>query len=173
MFWRWLLEAIALIVAWLVVVSAAAAQQQLPNFQQFNPEKFLDQFFGKGDANDDARLAKVQVSWEEEQRLGQQTLDELKQRLAAKKATIIERGRDVEYLQRLANLIQPQMQQAQRYRKLKVSMASLAIPEAVRCPAGGSSSRRECSTRPPARRRWWACWDTSCRISTAGTCCGG
>jgi len=140
MLWRWLLEAIALIVAWLVVVSAAAAQQpqlpQLQNFPQFNPEKFLDQFFGTGGANDDAKLAKVNVSWDEEQKLGQQTLDDLKQRLAAKKATIIERGREVEYLQRLANLIQPQMQQAQRYRKLKVSLASLATPDAVALPGG-------------------------------------
>ena len=142
--WRVLLIALALIVVWLLLSRATAAQQpRLPKLQplsplnQFDPEKFLDQFFGAGgEGNDDARLAKVEVSSDEEQRLGQQGIDELKQRLAAKKETLVERGRDAEYLQRLAGVIQPQMQQAARYRKLRIYVASLQTPEAYTLPGG-------------------------------------
>src|SRR5215471_16471063 len=102
--WRLILEAIALIVAWLVVVSAAAAQQPGNPLNQFDPDKFLQQLFGAagGNLNDDGRLAKVEIPWDEEQRMGQQGYEELKQQLAAKRAGLVERGREVEYLQRLA-----------------------------------------------------------------------
>jgi predicted Zn-dependent protease len=109
----------------------------LPDFRALDPDKFFQQLFGAGgELNDDARLAKVEVSWEEELRLGQQTFEEFKQRLAAKKETLAERGRDVEYLQKLAGLIRPQMQQAARYRQLKVYVTSWKSPEAMVCPGG-------------------------------------
>lgn len=155
--WRFVIEAIALIVAWLAAISAAAAQQPridllspgpqgrsggkrppVPNFQQLDPDKFFEQFFGAkgGELNDDARLAKVDVSWDEEQRQGQQTFDEFKQRLLAQKDTLVDRGKDVEYLQKLAGLIRPQMQQAARYRQLKVYVTSWKKPEAMVSPGG-------------------------------------
>ena len=155
--WRFVVEAIALIVAWLAVVSAAAGQQprwstlslgpqaglggqpaQLPNFQQLNPDKFFEQLFGAGggELNDDARLAKVEVSWDDELRLGQQTFDDFKQRLLAQKDTLVERGREVEYLQKLTGVIRSQMQQAARYRQLKVFVTSWKKPEAMVSPGG-------------------------------------
>jgi predicted Zn-dependent protease len=143
-FWRLLLLAAALLLVWLLLARATAAQQRQPRLPreqplgQFDPTKILDQLFGGkgGELNDEARLAKVVIPWDEEQRLGEQGLDELKQRLAAKNETLAERGRDVEYLQRLAGLIQPQMQQAQRYRRLRVAVASLKTPEAYVLPGG-------------------------------------
>ncbi len=142
-FWRLLLVALALVAAWLLLARATAAQQPqvklqpLPPLTPFDPEEFLDRLFGAGgELNDDARLAKVEVSWDEEQRLGQQGIEELEQRLAARKETLAERGRDVEYLQRLAGAIQPQMQQAARYRRLRLYVASLKTPEAYSLPGG-------------------------------------
>jgi len=137
--WRFAVEAIALVVAWLAAVSAAAGQQpRLPNFQQLNPDKFFEQFFGAkgGELNDEARLAKVEISWDEEQRLGQQTFDEFKQRLLARKETLTDRGKEVEYLQKLTGVIRPQMQQAARYRQLKVFVTSWTKPEAMVSPGG-------------------------------------
>ena len=46
----------------------------------------------------------------------------------------------MEYLQKLAGLIQPQMQQAARYRRFKVYVASLNTPEAYALP-GGTADR--------------------------------
>lgn len=136
--WRYLVEFIALIVAWLVATSAAAGQQPGNPLNQFDPDKFFQQLFGAagGNLNDEAKLAKVEIPWDDEQRMGQQGYEELKQHLASKRAALVERGRDVEYLQKLAGLIQPQMQQAQRYRKLKVAVANLDIPEAYCLPGG-------------------------------------
>ena len=136
-YWRLLVEAVALIVAWLVAVSAAGQQPANP-LGQFDPDKFFQQLFGAagGDLQNEARLAKVQVTWQEEQQLGQQSYEQLKQQLAATNESLVERGRDVEYVQKLAALIQPQMQQAQRYRQLKIAVASLKMPEACCFPGG-------------------------------------
>src|ERR1051326_3958384 len=64
----------------------------------FDPQKFFPAFFGKtaSNAENDELLSKIEISWTEESRMGQQLLDDLKERLAAQKKSIVNRGRDVQ-----------------------------------------------------------------------------
>ena len=143
----WTISIGVLLLVWLILSSAAAAQQQpafpIPGFPggklptDLTPDKLFDNLFGKGgDFDNEELLGKVEVSWAEEVKLGQQSLDDLQRQLAAKKQSLIERGKDVQYLERLVGLLQPQMKQAQRYKKLHVYVASLAAPNACSFPGG-------------------------------------
>ena len=138
--------------ALLLCVSTAVAQDRQPENplppggfkfpagfpQDFSPDKFFEQFFGGGgaDLENDAALAEVEVTQEEEAKLGQQGVDDLKKRLAQKKIKLLDRGQEVQYLSRLVELIRPQMQQAKRYRSLKVYVADMDDPDAYTLPGG-------------------------------------
>jgi hypothetical protein len=108
---------------------------ELPSF---DPQKMVDQFFGKGGAGDasDEALAKVEVTFEEEAQLGKQALDALKQQLAARRTELVTRGKDAEYLSRLVEMVRPQMIQASRYRKLHVYLIESSDPDAYSLPGG-------------------------------------
>jgi predicted Zn-dependent protease len=150
-----ILAALALFVVWLIVISAAAGAEP-PRFPfpagpngkvpaDFDPQKFFDTFFGKagGNVEKNELLNKVEISWNEEARMGQQLLDDLKERLAAQKKTIVDRGRDVQYVAQLAALIQPQMQQAERYTRLRIHVANWGSPNAYALPGGHLIVARE------------------------------
>jgi predicted Zn-dependent protease len=152
---RLLLAALALFVVWLIVISAAAGAEP-PRFTfpvdpggkipaDFDPQKFFENFFGKaaGNVENDELLSKLEISWNEESRMGQQLLDDLKDRLAAQKKTIVERGRDVQYVAQLAALVQPQMKQAERYGKLHIHVANWGAPNAYALPGGHLIVARE------------------------------
>jgi predicted Zn-dependent protease len=98
----------------------------------------MDQWLGGGkdNAEMDTRLAKVEVGWEEESKLGQQVFDGLRQRLDAQSIRLTERGKDVQYLQRLVAIVQPQMRQAERYRKIQLIVADSDLPNAYSIPGG-------------------------------------
>jgi predicted Zn-dependent protease len=150
-----ILAALALFVVWLIVISAAAGAEP-PRFPfpagpngkvpaDFDPQKFFDTFFGRaaGKVEDNELLNKVEISWSEESRMGQQLLDDLKERLAAQQKTIVDRGRDVQYVAQLAALIQPQMQQAERYTRLRIHVANWGSPNAYALPGGHLIVARE------------------------------
>jgi predicted Zn-dependent protease len=144
--------AILAAAALLPCISTAAAQNRQPENpfpaggfrfpagfpKEFTPDKFFEQFFGQGgdDAENDAALAAIEVTAEEETKLGQQALDDLKKRLTQQKVKLLEKGQEVQYLSRLVELIRPQMQQATRYRKLKVYLADMDDPDAYTLPGG-------------------------------------
>jgi predicted Zn-dependent protease len=149
------LAALALFLVWLIVISAAAGAEppRLPfpaapggRFPaDFDPQKFFETFFGKaaGNVENNELLNKVEISWNEESRMGQQLLDDLKERLTAQKKTIVDRGRDVQYVSQLAALIQPQMKQAERYGKLHIHVANWGSPNAYALPGGHLIVARE------------------------------
>jgi predicted Zn-dependent protease len=135
----------------LLIVPVAAGQNRQPENpfppggfkfpagfpQDFAPDKFFEQFFGGGaDLENDAALAEVEVTQDEEAKLGQQGVDDLKKRLAQKKIKLLDKGQEVQYLARLVELIRPQMQQAKRYPKLRVYLAELDDPDAYTLPGG-------------------------------------
>lgn len=105
--------------------------------QEFSPDKFFEQMFGGGEGiEDDAALAEVEISWDEEVKLGQQGLDDVKKRFAQQKIKLLDKGQEVQYLSRLVELIRPQMSQAKRYRKLRVYLADMDDPDAYTLPGG-------------------------------------
>jgi predicted Zn-dependent protease len=104
----------------------------------FDPQKMFDQFFGRGGAGDfdDEALAKVEVTAAEEAKLGKQGIEAARQQFAARKIEVVTRGKEVEYLSRLVELVHPQMTQASRYRKLHVYLIETDEPEAYSLPGG-------------------------------------
>jgi predicted Zn-dependent protease len=157
-FLSWLVAAVVMLLVWLLLAARVAGQGRqppiaipgfpagkLPGFDDFDPDKFFERLFGQaaGDLNRDEVLDKVKVSWDEEVRLGEQGLDDIKRKLAARKQSITDRGKEVQYLQRLLALLQPQMKQAEQYRKLQVYVAELGVPNAVSFPGGKLVVARE------------------------------
>jgi len=152
---RLAIAALVLLAVWLIVISAAGGVEPprlpFPGFPggkmpaDFDPQKFFEAFFGKGvgGVENEELLSKVEISWNEEARMGQQLLDDLKERLAAQKKTIVDRGRDVHYVSQLAALIQPQMNEAQRYGKLHIHVAQWGSPNAYALPGGHLIVARE------------------------------
>jgi predicted Zn-dependent protease len=104
---------------------------------EFDPQKMFDQLFGQGgEAIDEEALAKVEISQEEEAKLGKQALEAFRQQLSAQKIELVTRGKDVEYLARLVELVRPRMNEAKRYRKLHVYWLETDDPAAYSFPGG-------------------------------------
>ncbi len=103
-----------------------------------DPQKMFDQFFGRGGAADldERALAKVEVTEAEEAKLGKQGLDAARQQFAGRGVKLITRGKEVEYLSRLVELVRPRMKHADRYRELHVYLIDSQEPEAYSLPGG-------------------------------------
>ncbi len=118
----------------------------LPGFDPAQPselpfgdaQKMFDQFFGRGGAAefDEETLAKVEVTEAEEAKLGQQGLDAARQQFAGRGVKLVARGKEVEYLSRLVELVRPRMKHADRYRELHVYLIDSQEPEAYSLPGG-------------------------------------
>jgi hypothetical protein len=102
----------------------------------FDPQKIFDQPFGETAKVDDETLAKVEVTPAEEAALGKDGLDAAKQQFASRKVKLLTRGKDVEYLSRLVELVRPQMTNQDRYPKLHVYLINSDEPEAYSLPGG-------------------------------------
>ena len=106
--------------------------------EELSPDRFFEQLFGPGgaDIDNDEALAEVEITTEEEAKLGQQGVDDLKKRLAQQKVKLLDRGKEVQYLARLVETLRPQMKQASRYRNLNVYLAEMDDPDAYTLPGG-------------------------------------
>ena len=102
----------------------------------FDPQKMLEQMFGKGDQFDDEALAKIEVTAAEEAKLGKLGLDAAKQQFATSKTKLLTRGKDYDYLARLVELVRPHMSQAERYRRLQVHLIDSQEAQAYSLPGG-------------------------------------
>lgn len=136
-FWR-----ISLVIAtWFLSTAGLALNQkdlvaQVPNLDDF--QKQFDQLksgieaqnFGElpgGDflpfsetADDRAAIAKIEISLEEERRMGREHLTQYKKKLPRGKNRILDQGPEVAYLQALVSRLQPLMQHHDRYEKIEV-----------------------------------------------------
>ncbi len=105
-------------------------------FGPFNPDKFLEQFMGQETEAQRKKLAAIEISWDEEQRYGKQALQSFLNELRGRRIRVVSRGREVEYLRALVKEIQPLMQHARRYRKIRVLVAETAETDARSFPGG-------------------------------------
>jgi predicted Zn-dependent protease len=115
------------------------AQEFFRRFQQQpfgNPQEMFDRLFGADSEQERAVLDSIEVSPEEESRLGKQAatayLDSLKQQ----RVRLVTQGRDVEYVRALLETLRPQMQQAERYPEFKVVIARSPLTDARTFPGG-------------------------------------
>ncbi len=112
------------------------ALQQM--FEQFAKEsnRFMPGFMGEIPAEELARLERINVSVAEENRFGQQVLDGYLEQLRKQNKEVVQRGRDVEYLVKLANTLKPLMNHAKRYRQLDIRVVQTQATDAYSIPGG-------------------------------------
>ena len=116
--------------------SRAMAQFDFGNLPFANPEKMFDQFFGEDSEADRETLRKIQISVEDERRLGEEMLEAGLADLKRQGITVLSKGRDVEYLQSLVETLQPYMKHHDRYPKIRVLFAQSSRCDARSCPGG-------------------------------------
>jgi predicted Zn-dependent protease len=117
----------------------AAAQERGPGgggFPFANPEQFFNQFFGEESEEERRGLKKVDVSVHEERNFGNAAALQYLEELRRLGIDATDRGRDVEYLQRLVETVRPQMENAARYRGVKIYVADSPQTDARSFPGG-------------------------------------
>jgi predicted Zn-dependent protease len=117
------------VVLWFASVASAQRRAAQPNAADFRPEKFFESFLN-GPANSEADLAKIKISAKEEQQIGEQQIEALKQQLLTRKLKLQTRGREVAYLATLVERLQPQMHEHKRYPKIRILYVEDEQPQA-------------------------------------------
>lgn len=102
----------------------------------FDFDSFFDQMFGQQTEEQKRALEQVEIAWQEEEQFGRQALDQFLADLQRRNIRVVSRGKEIERLRRLAALIRPQMQHADRYRSITVLVAETPDTDA-RCFPGG------------------------------------
>ncbi len=107
-------------------------------FEQFAREsnRFMPGFMGEIPPDELARLERVPISLNEENRFGQQVLDGYLDALKKQSKEVTQRGRDVDYLLALANTIKPMLKNANRYRQLDIRIVQTDATDAYSIPGG-------------------------------------
>ena len=129
-----------LLVCFLLVTcqkSPALAQSiPLPFGDSANPAELFEKMFGEDSEADRAKLEKIDVSFSEEQKFGQQIVDSALATLNQSDIRVDRKGRDVEYLQSLVATLQPLMRNKQRYKSIQVLIARSPRIDARSYPGG-------------------------------------
>jgi predicted Zn-dependent protease len=125
-----------IVTAALAIPAPARAQFDFGNLPFANPEKMFEQFFGEDSDEDREALRKIQISLDEERRLGEQILEAGLAEWKRQGITIESKGRDVEYLQSLVETLRPHMEHHERYPKIRVMLARSPKVDAKSCPGG-------------------------------------
>jgi predicted Zn-dependent protease len=108
-----------------------------PGAGVFDPEQFLEQFFGGDSDEQKKQLAAVPISLEQERRFGEQALQSFLTQLRTRDIRVVRRGPEVEYLESLVRPLKPLMRNARRYRSIRVLLAETEETDA-RCFPGGT-----------------------------------
>ncbi len=130
----WMRLAVAMVVSWI----AAPAQAQIPRAEDFfvDPSRMLEEMFGPDLPGQDQALAEIEVSVQEERRVGAQAAQAYLTSLRSQGIAVTNRGREVAYLQDLVKTIQPLMENADRYQKIEVYLARSPQADARSFPGG-------------------------------------
>jgi Zn-dependent protease with chaperone function len=130
-------------VAILCIGISASAQQPKPiddgppqRFPFADPQSFFEQLFGHDREVDREALAKVPIARNEESQYGERALQAFQNELKRAKIKVVRRGREVEYLERLVEVVRPHMRNHDRYPKVRVLYAEAPYPEAKCFPGG-------------------------------------
>jgi len=127
----------------LLVVPAAAQKTQpgdaIPFFPKGfggNLEQFFDSMFGKSTPEEDRALEDVKISFKEERAFGQPQVDAFLAQLEEQGHRVSKKGKDVEYLKQLVEIIRPFMKNAKRYGKITVYIVDSPRVDARSFPGG-------------------------------------
>ncbi|OHB69817.1 MAG: hypothetical protein A2V70_14790 [Planctomycetes bacterium RBG_13_63_9] len=101
-----------------------------------DPAAMLERFFGEERDEDREALARIEVSFAEERRMGETAVRAYLAELKRQKIRVLARGREVDYLRDLVETIRPLMDQRQRYRHINVYLAQSSRCDARSFPGG-------------------------------------
>lgn len=101
-----------------------------------DPQLMFETIFGAEGEVDERVLAEIDVSAREERQIGKRAVETYLGQLKAQRVRVVQRGKDVAYLQALVQKIQPMMTQRERYSEIKVYLA-LSDHCDARCLPGG------------------------------------
>ena len=112
------------------------ASAQPPKLPFTDPSKMFDQMFGEDSEADRKALENIEVSIDEERRLGKQILQAGLANLKGSGIKVESNGPDVAYLQSLVDTLKPFMRHKDRYQKIDVLVAKTPKVDARSCPGG-------------------------------------
>lgn len=101
-----------------------------------DPQKMFEQFLGAAPKEDRAELDKIEIAAREETQIGERASREYLAELRRNGIKVITRGEDVEYLQKLIDQVRPKMENAVRYRTIRVYVADSSESDARSFPGG-------------------------------------
>ncbi len=134
------LRSALLLAAWLLPIALVSGQDRrreppIP-FPFNNPDQFFQQFLAGPSAEDEQALQAISISRAEEFQFGNQMYEAYLADLRRRKLTVVTRGKEVEYLERLAAQLRPFMQNAGRYRQITVHVVDSPEIDARSFPGG-------------------------------------
>lgn len=109
---------------------------QVASAQIDNPQAFFDQMFGGQNQAVEKELAKVAISFDEENDAGEKMLQSYLNNLESQNIKVTSRGKDVAYLRRLVETLRPSLTNAKRYRRISVYLADSPETDARSFPGG-------------------------------------
>jgi len=101
-----------------------------------DPTRVLESFFGPAPAAERAAWQDIEISQEEERRVGDAAVERLLADLRRRDIAVARGGRGVEYLEKLVELLRPRLRNAKRYPKIRVLLASSEWTDARSIPGG-------------------------------------
>lgn len=113
----------------------AGAEAPAPAFLPFDPAIF-ERLLEAPEGEDQAALEGVEIEPREERRLGDAAADAFLKDLRAKGVRTATRGKDVQYLRKLIETLQPRLNNAERYRMVKLYLADSPRVDARSFPGG-------------------------------------
>ncbi|HJN07263.1 MAG TPA: M48 family metallopeptidase [Pirellulaceae bacterium] len=120
----------------IVALPPTAAGQQRQPFPFSDPQRMFEQFFGAVPAEDREKIDKITISARNESQIGERASRQYIAELRRKGIKVITRGKDVEYLRKLVALVRPKMENASRYKTIRVYLAESNETDARSFPGG-------------------------------------
>ena len=115
----------------------AAERPALPAGKRLvDPQELMRRMFGEETEADRAALEQVEISREEERKIGQAALQAFLAEMNRQGIRVVSRGREVEYLRDLVEMTKPLMTRRDRYRTISVYLADAPPCEAKSFPGG-------------------------------------
>src|SRR4051794_34581752 len=96
----------------------------------------FDQMFGTDSESEQQALERIEISVEEEKRVGNGASDAYLDSLRQQGMTLLTKGRDVEYLKALVAVLQAQMVNADRYPSIRIVVVRSPVTDARSFPGG-------------------------------------
>jgi predicted Zn-dependent protease len=130
----------AYLLAW--ITGPVYAQQEDGVFRPFppppfgEPQEMLDRIFGADSEAERHELERIEISSEEEEQIGNDAAEAYLDWLRQQRVRLQTKGRDVEYLRALVDVVQPQMVNAERYDDIRIVVARSSVPDARSFPGG-------------------------------------